>query len=79
MTERNPVRTVTELEGMDSDDIVEGYQAGRQGDPEPGDNRSRAYWHGWRNGRVDGGHAAQDDAQRDLCRDVATRQQERRQ
>ncbi len=27
--------------------MIDGYQAARLGDPEPGGNRSRAYWHGW--------------------------------
>ena len=72
--ERTPVRTTDELRVLDGDEVVEGYQDGRKGEPEPGGNRSKAYWHGWRNGRVDGGHAKLDDAQRALCRDVVTNQ-----
>lgn len=71
MSERTPVTTVAELDTLDDTEIVEGYHDGRAGEPEPGDNRSKAYWHGWRNGRVDGGHEANPDgAMMELIRDV---------
>lgn len=50
-----PITTIADLDTLDSDEIVEGYRDGRSGEPEPGNNRSRSYWHGWRNGMVDGG------------------------
>lgn len=53
MTDRTPVTTVAELEALDGDEILEGYRDGLNGEPEPGGNRSKAYWHGWRNGRSD--------------------------
>lgn len=62
MGERTPVTTVAELDTLDDDEILEGYLDGFSGEPEPGDNRSKAYWHGWRNGRVDGHHEADPDA-----------------
>lgn len=77
MSSRAPIRTAQELAevmiqpGAD-EDVREGYHDGLAGDPEPGGNRSRAYWHGWRNGRVDGGHAQRDEAQAQLARDVLT-------
>lgn len=61
--ERKPVVTLEELDSLDEKEIIEGYFDGRSGDPEPGGNRSKAYWHGWRNGRVDGGHNESDAAQ----------------
>ena len=67
MTERMPVPTAEELRAMDSGEIVEGYYDGLDGDDEPGDNRSKAYWHGWRNGRNDRAKKS-DTAQRVLVR-----------
>ena len=71
---RDPVTTVEELETLDDVDMVEGYRGGRQGDPEPGGNRSKSYWHGWRNGRVDGKHDEGDAAQRILAHEFVRRQ-----
>lgn len=53
MVDRGPVVSAEELETLDSAEVLEGYQDGLAGDDEPGDNRSKAYWHGWRNGRAD--------------------------
>jgi hypothetical protein len=54
MTERVPVTTTAELDSLDSAEIVEGYLDGlADPDNEPGDNRSKSYWHGWRNGSLD--------------------------
>lgn len=72
MSEYQPVRTMAELGLLDSDEIVEGYRAGLDapfGTPEPGSDKSRSYWHGWRNARVDRGFAAHDGAQRQLARE----------
>lgn len=66
MSARTPVTTVEELNAMDSAEIVEGYGDGFSGDAEPGDNRSKAYWHGWRNGRNDRAKVS-DPAQRALA------------
>lgn len=51
--DRSPVTTLEELNALDSDEMIEGYRDGRGGDDEPGGNRSKSYWHGWRNGRSD--------------------------
>lgn len=68
MAEFAPVHTMADLAVQDEDDMSWGYRAGLRGDPEPlGSRYSRAYWHGWRNGRVDGGHAEPDAAQRLLA------------
>jgi hypothetical protein len=65
---RIPVTTIDDLDSLDAKEIVEGYWDGYDGEPEPGNNRSRSYWHGWRNGAVDGKHRQIDQAQRDLAR-----------
>lgn len=53
MAEFNPVRTVEDFRTLDDADVLEGYLGGFDGEAEPGNTRSRSYWHGWRNGRVD--------------------------
>lgn len=53
MVDRGPVITAEELDSLDPGEMVEGYGDGFAGEPEPGDNRSKAYWHGWRNGSND--------------------------
>lgn len=65
-----PVRTAADLDTLDDAETVEGYHDGRAGEPEPGGNRSRSYWHGWRVGRVDGGHARPDADGMALVEDV---------
>lgn len=69
--QRIPVTTAAELSTFDPEEIAEGYRAGFDGDKEPGDNRSKAFWHGWRNGRTDRGLAPVDAAQRALARSVS--------
>lgn len=68
---RLPVETADDLATLDISEIVQGYQDGRANEPEPGDNRSRAYWHGWRVGMMDGGHMDIDAAHRRLVHAVA--------
>lgn len=68
MSEFKPVRTLADLDTLDRDDMLAGYRAGLCGAPEPGNLHSRAYWHGWRNGRVDAGLAEKDA---DQCQLVA--------
>ncbi len=66
------VTSLEELDALDGAEIVEGYSDGRMNEPEPSGNRSKSYWHGWRNGMTDGGHALIDDAQRQLARAAAS-------
>lgn len=73
MSEYQPVTSKAELEQLDDEDVVAGYMAGRDGASEPGSDRSRSYWHGWRNGMVDSGRAQIDDAQVMLAREVVGR------
>jgi hypothetical protein len=53
MVDRAPVTDPAELDALDPEEMQEGYRDGRAGDAEPGDNRSKSYWHGWRNGSND--------------------------
>lgn len=70
---RPTLRTMADLAHMDRDEIVEGYRDGHHGEPEPGENRSDAYWHGFRNGRNDRLGVVDAD-QRALARDLVTNQ-----
>jgi hypothetical protein len=65
---REPVTTLADLDALDREEVDEGYFDGLTGEPEPGDNRSPSYWHGWRNGALDGGHRKKDEAQAMLAR-----------
>lgn len=71
MPEFTPVRTLSDLLTLDGDEISEGYIDGFHGEPEPGNNRSRSYWHGWRNGACDSHRIEKDDAMAALVGDVA--------
>lgn len=70
MSEFKPVRTKADLLNLDDDEVIAGYWSGRDGDPAPGSDKSRSFWHGWRNGRADGGFDPIDPAQRQLAREV---------
>lgn len=77
MSEFQPVTTLADLDSLDADEMLEGYRDGRDGEPEPGNNRSRSYWHGHRNGAVDGGHRQKDAAQALLAHFVLERERRR--
>ena len=68
-----PVRTVADLETLNADEILAGYRSAERGDPEPGENRGRAFWHGWRNAMIDIGELPMDDAARQLAREIVRR------
>lgn len=70
LAERVPLVSAAQLSGLSEDEIVEGYRDGLEGWAEPGDNRSLSYWHGWRNGAVDGGHVPKDIYQATLAHSV---------
>ena len=55
MTRFEPVKTKSELDALDQAEIVEGYRSAEAGDPEPGENRGRAFWWGWRCRQMDRG------------------------
>ncbi len=68
-----PPLTVAELDQLDATEIVEGYRSAEVGDPEPGPNRGRAFWFGWRNRMMDIGVIPIDEAHRRLCRELVKR------
>ncbi|MFC4275547.1 hypothetical protein [Achromobacter aloeverae] len=70
MSEFQPVRTKADLDTLDDDDIVAGYMHGLNGGDEPGSDKSRSFWHGWRNGMVDSRRAEPDSAQGELAREL---------
>jgi hypothetical protein len=45
---RKPVATLAEFDALDLNEVLDGDQAARRGDREPGRFHSRAYWFGWR-------------------------------
>lgn len=55
-----PVKTLSDLDTLSEADMVEGYTSAERGDPEPGDNRGRAFWHGWRCRMMDFGQIKPD-------------------
>lgn len=65
-----PVRTKADLDSLDFVDILNGYLSAERGDPEPGPNRGRAFWHGWRNRMIDLGELPPDVASRQLAREL---------
>lgn len=69
---RFPVHSVSDLFTLDPDEIEEGYKDAREG-LRCGDNQSRAYWHGWRNGMIDAGKMEPDEWSALLIRDMQSR------
>ena len=69
-----PVSTLADLETLDSNDIVAGYSTTERGDPEPGENRGRAFWHGWRNRMMDFGEIEHDTAALQLAHEFVERE-----
>lgn len=61
-----PVETLSDFYSLDEGEILCGYMDGIQGLPCDLQQISRSYWHGWRNGVVDGGFVPPDDAQMKL-------------
>ncbi|WP_429497063.1 hypothetical protein ACQUFY_10870 [Robbsia andropogonis] len=70
MSEFKPCADRADLSSLNDADIVDGYCAGLIGDAEPGSDKSRSYWHGWRNGMADSGRMDLDDAMRKLASEV---------
>ncbi|MCW2194979.1 hypothetical protein AB7M45_007752 [Bradyrhizobium elkanii] len=73
-----PVSTLADLETLDDEQISEGYRSAERGDPEPGPNRGRSFWHGWRNRMIDMGELPGDDASRSLAREYLAAQRQQR-
>lgn len=71
MSEFQKVSTKADLETLDEGEMVAGYLAGISGETaEPGSDKSRSYWHGWRNAMSDRGHSSIDAEQSMLCREL---------
>lgn len=67
---RMPISSVEQLDALDLNEIIEGYWSGRDGEREPGNNRSISFWHGWRNGMADSGRMPIDAHMRQLAHEV---------
>lgn len=74
--DRRPVIFAADLDTLDPAEIEEGYHDGREGFP-CGENRGRAYYHGWRNGMIDSGRMEKDVWAGMLARDVMQRERVR--
>jgi hypothetical protein len=61
------VTTLDDLNSLDEDEVIAGYRDYQKGDPEPGANRGRAYWHGWMNAARDHGERPATIAARQLA------------
>lgn len=74
MSEYQPISSVHDLAHIDDEECVAGYIAGLNGDPEPGSDKSKSFWHGWRNGMMDTNRLPIDEAARNLVAEVVRRQ-----
>ena len=70
MSEYAPLTSAAELAVIDDDDFVAGYRAGLDGEPTPGSDRSKSFWHGWRNGMFDSMRMPLDAAALALVQDM---------
>lgn len=67
------VTTLEELDALDKDALLRGYNAGRANAADFSE-RDRGYWHGYLNGLVDGRHVTHPSAeQMELARAYAKR------
>jgi hypothetical protein len=74
MSEFQKVSTKADLDALDIDEVVAGYSAGWDGElSEPGSDKSRGYWHGWRNAMADKGLLPHDYEMSQLAREVVGR------
>ena len=53
MSEFEKVSTLTDLNNLDQDEVLQGYRSGWDGLSEPESDKSRSFWHGWRNAMID--------------------------
>lgn len=73
-----PVATLEDLDTLDEQQMVDGHLSAERGDPEPGPNRGRSFWHGWRTRMMDLGEIEIDETHRELVRRYVARQRERK-
>lgn len=72
-----PVATLEELDALDGAEILDGYTSTERDDPEPGPNRGKAFWHGWRCRMMDYGEVEQDVAHIRLVEAYCERERKR--
>ena len=72
-----PVTTLEDLDSLNDAELLEGYQSAERGDPEPGENRGRSFWHGWRCRMFDYGVLKAPPEHAGLARDWVKRERER--
>lgn len=70
MSEYKAISTAAELETLNSIEALDGYLSGLRNDPEPGSDKSKSFWHGWRNGMADKGRIPIDSAMRNLAEEI---------
>jgi hypothetical protein len=59
-SEFKSISTFADIALLDKEEMMDGYWHGLQGGTDTGSDKSRAFIHGWRNGRVDAGLAEPD-------------------
>lgn len=74
MSEFREVQTVSDFVTLDDADMLEGYLDGFHATGVPDSSRSRSYWHGWRNGRIESRRVPIDVAHLRLARTFDARQ-----
>jgi hypothetical protein len=67
---RIPIVRAELLAFIDMDEATKGYRAGFDGDPEPSNDVTYSYWHGWRNGAVDSNRRPIEPCQSALAKDA---------
>lgn len=72
------VKTLAELDSLDDQEMKEGYMSADRGDPEPGQNRGRSFWHGWCSRMRDFGLIEDDSDHARLVKDWVEREGGRR-
>ena len=70
MSEFRPVETVADLNNLDDDEILAGYISGLTFSDDPGSDKSRSFWHGWRNAQTDKGRTSLDIYQQRLAHEL---------
>jgi hypothetical protein len=70
MSEFQTAETIEDLSSLDEADIMAGYNSGYKGDAEPGSDRSRSFYHGWKNGMVDSKRLVITPEQQRLAREI---------
>jgi hypothetical protein len=73
-----PVNSASQLQCLDDEQVFQGYLVGLRNQPYDPETHSYSFWHGWRNGQVDGGYAEMDAAQYQLVAELCEHYREQR-